>query len=77
MSEPRSQDFFPFQSAEARERFLARYAEQEADWPVPFEGRVVTSDHGETFVRISGPVEATPLSSCFRARRLRHWHGNG
>jgi pimeloyl-ACP methyl ester carboxylesterase len=61
MSEPRSQDFFPFQSAEARERFLARYAEQEADWPVPFEGRVVTSDHGETFVRISGPGEATPL----------------
>jgi len=61
MAELESHDFVPFPSAEARERFLARYAQQEATWPVPFEERILRSDCGETFVRISGPADAVPL----------------
>ena len=61
MSEVKSSAFRPFQSSEAREGYLAHYAAKENSWPVEFEARIVESDDGETFVRISGPVDAPPL----------------
>ncbi|MDC3959082.1 alpha/beta fold hydrolase [Polyangium jinanense] len=51
----------PFRSAEARERFLARYDERAARWPVPCEGRTIETSLGRTFVRVSGRAGAPPL----------------
>jgi pimeloyl-ACP methyl ester carboxylesterase len=52
----------PFKSAEARERYLAFYADAAArQWPLPSEERTVTTADGETFMRISGPADAPPL----------------
>ncbi|MDI1434546.1 alpha/beta fold hydrolase [Polyangium sorediatum] len=53
--------FHPFRSAEARARFLARYDERAARWPVPCEGREVDTSLGRTFVRVSGRAGAPPL----------------
>lgn len=51
----------PFRSAEARDRYLAFYDSRAASWPVASEARMVTTDMGQTLVRISGPEGATPL----------------
>lgn len=51
----------PFRSAEARARFLARYDERAARWPVPCEGRTIDTSLGRTFVRVSGRAGAPPL----------------
>jgi pimeloyl-ACP methyl ester carboxylesterase len=51
----------PFRSTEARDRYLARYDAQAAAYPVASEARLVHTDHGDTLVRISGPVERPPL----------------
>ena len=61
MSSVAQPDFHPFRSPEARERYLAFYETQAAKWPVPSETRVVQTDDGETFVRMSGPVDGPPL----------------
>jgi pimeloyl-ACP methyl ester carboxylesterase len=61
VSEAKSPEFRPFRSAEARDRYLARYDATEKSWPVPFESRTVETDHGTTFARISGPSDALPL----------------
>ncbi len=52
---------YPFRSAEARDRYLAHYDERAESWPVASETRMVHTDHGQTFVRISGPVDGPPL----------------
>ena len=54
-------EYHPFRSAEAGERYLARYDERAAKWPVPSESRVVETSWGQTFVRVSGPADARPL----------------
>lgn len=54
-------EFHPFRSAEARERYLSRYDEAAASWPILSETRMVSTEHGETFVRVGGPSEAPPL----------------
>ncbi|MDI1450262.1 alpha/beta hydrolase [Polyangium sp. 6x1] len=51
----------PFRSPEDRARFLARYEERAARWPVPCEGRHVDTSLGRTFVRVSGRAGAPPL----------------
>lgn len=53
--------YHPFRSAEAKAEYLAHYDEAAKDWPVPSEGRMVDTSYGQTFVRISGPVDAPPL----------------
>ncbi|MDI1480431.1 alpha/beta hydrolase [Polyangium sp. y55x31] len=53
--------YHPFRSAEARARFLARYDERAARWPVPCEGRTIDTSLGRTFVRVSGRAGAPPL----------------
>ena len=55
------EEFRPFSSPEARERFLAHIEVLERSWPVEHEGRMVITDDGKTFVRISGPVAAPPV----------------
>lgn len=52
---------FPFRSARAKERYLARYDAQAKAWPVPSEERRVQTSFGETFVRVSGPEAAPPM----------------
>lgn len=52
---------WPFTSKEARERYLAHYDATEKSWPIPWENRTVSTDPGETYLRISGPASAPPL----------------
>ncbi len=51
----------PFRSAEAKTEYLARYDEMAKAWPVPSENKMVDTSYGQTFVRMSGPVDAPPL----------------
>jgi pimeloyl-ACP methyl ester carboxylesterase len=57
----RLRESHPFRSTEARNRYLARYDAQAAAYPVAWDARMVHTDHGDTLVRISGPVEGPPL----------------
>lgn len=61
MSEETLQEFRPFTSQQAREHYLAHYEALEKAWPVESENRTVTTEHGTTFVRVSGPAGAPPL----------------
>jgi pimeloyl-ACP methyl ester carboxylesterase len=61
MSAARSQELHPFVSSEARDRYLTRYDEAARSWPIPSEGRSVPTEFGQTFVRISGPLDGPPL----------------
>jgi pimeloyl-ACP methyl ester carboxylesterase len=51
----------PFRSLKTRDEYLAYYDERAKKWPIPSETRMVATSFGETFVRISGPVNAPPL----------------
>jgi pimeloyl-ACP methyl ester carboxylesterase len=51
----------PFRSEGAKHRFLTFYDNAAKNWPVPSETRMIDTSHGQTFVRISGPVDAPPL----------------
>lgn len=51
----------PFRTARAREEYLALYDRQARKWPVASESRMVETSYGQTFVRISGTVDAQPL----------------
>jgi len=51
----------PFKSQEARSRYLTLYDSQARDWPVVSEELTISTDDGDTFMRISGPVDAPPL----------------
>jgi hypothetical protein len=54
-------EYHPFRSRRARERFLAIYDMKAKQWPVASESRQVATSFGQTQVRISGPAEAPPL----------------
>ena len=54
-------DYHPFRSTDARDRYLDFYDSQFESWPVASENRTVRTADGDTFVRISGPVDAPPL----------------
>lgn len=51
----------PFRSAKAKAEYLALYDEAAKSWPVTSECRTVDTSYGQTFVRVSGPVDALPL----------------
>lgn len=51
----------PFKSAAKRDRYLASYDARAARWPVPSKEMFVDTSWGETFVRISGPEDGSPL----------------
>lgn len=52
---------YPFKSAAAREKYLSFYEAHAVAWPVASEARMVETEDGRTFVRISGPTDAPPL----------------
>jgi pimeloyl-ACP methyl ester carboxylesterase len=54
-------EYHPFRSERARERYLAIYDEREKTWPVPFETKTIETSFGSTYVRISGPENASAL----------------
>ncbi|HEX2909046.1 MAG TPA: alpha/beta hydrolase [Phototrophicaceae bacterium] len=53
--------YHPFRSAEAQAEYLAQYEAAAQAWPIPSECQMVDTLYGQTFVRISGPVDAPPL----------------
>lgn len=53
--------YHPFRSAKAKAEYLALYDEKAKAWPVASECRMIDTSYGQTFVRISGPVDAPPL----------------
>jgi len=55
------EDYHPFKSAAAKEQFLKAYERRAKDWPVESTNRMIKTEYGPTFVRISGPDTAPPL----------------
>jgi pimeloyl-ACP methyl ester carboxylesterase len=55
------EDYHPFKSAEAKEQFLKVYDQRAKNWPVPSTNRMIQTEYGQTFVRISGPDTAPAL----------------
>ena len=53
--------YHPFRSAKAKQRYLERYDSIAKNWPVDSETRMIDTSYGRTFVRISGPADASPL----------------
>lgn len=53
--------YHPFRSERAKQRYLEFYDAIAKDWPVESETRMIDTSYGQTFVRISGPVDAPPL----------------
>ena len=53
--------YHPFRSVEAKERYLLLYDSIAKKWPIDSESRMVDTFYGQTFVRISGQVDAPPL----------------
>jgi len=53
--------YHPFKSEKAKERYLAFYDTEAEKWPVESETRMFDTSYGQTFLRISGPVDAQPL----------------
>ena len=51
----------PFQTAEAKEQFLAAYDARAQQWPIPSETTLINTSYGKTFVRISGLANNPPL----------------
>lgn len=53
--------YHPFRSERAKQRYLAFYDSIAENWPVDSETKMIETSCGQTFVRISGPVDAHPL----------------
>ncbi len=54
-------EYHPFKSESAKQEYLSYYEAKAKAWPLDSEERMVNTSYGETFVRISGPVDAPPL----------------
>ena len=54
-------DFHPFKSVEAKTQYLAFEDKMAKKWPILSEERTVRTSYGQTFMRISGPVNGKPL----------------
>jgi formylglycine-generating enzyme required for sulfatase activity len=55
------EEYHPFTSSESKNAYYEFYDSQERRWPVPFRTQTVKAADGETYVRLSGRGEATPL----------------
>jgi len=53
--------FHPFRSQKAKERYLQHYEMRARSWPVASELLTIDTSFGQTFVRVSGPINAKPL----------------
>lgn len=56
-----SQSFHPFRSAQAKQQYLAFYDQRAAGWTVTSETKMIDTSFGQTFVRISGVKNSSPL----------------
>lgn len=54
-------EYHPFKSPDAKEQYTAMYKNKLNEWPVPYESKIIDSSIGDTFVQISGPIDAPPL----------------
>jgi pimeloyl-ACP methyl ester carboxylesterase len=54
-------DYHPFKSSEAKIRYLAFEDKMAKKWPIISEEKTVRTSYGQTFMRISGPVNGQPL----------------
>jgi len=53
--------YHPFRSPEAKEIFLKQYDIRAKLWPVASQTTTIETSYGQTFVRISGPVNGSPM----------------
>ena len=53
--------YHPFKSEKAKEEYLTYYDNRAKGWPIPSETKMVDTSFGQTFVRISGPSDVSPL----------------
>ncbi len=51
----------PFRSPQAKRKYLRFYDQLAEQWPSPSSTQFVSTTFGQTFVRIQGPVDGTPL----------------
>ncbi|NER83243.1 MAG: alpha/beta hydrolase [Leptolyngbya sp. SIO1D8] len=56
-----SNEFHPFRTADAKMRFLSAYDARAEQWPVASETTLIKTSYGQTFVRISGPVNGPSM----------------
>jgi len=54
-------EYHPFRSEIAKKEYLEYYDTKAKEWPIDSEERMVSTSHGQTFVRISGPKNAPAL----------------
>lgn len=54
-------EYHPFRSTTAKEQYLKLYDIRVKQWPVDSQTDFVDTSYGQTFVRMSGPVNAPPL----------------
>lgn len=54
-------EHYPFKSVKAKEQYLDHYDKRAQEWPIASEAKVVQTSYGETFIRISGPINAPSL----------------
>ncbi len=57
----KKREYSPFKSPESEEKFLRAYDEEAKAWPVQSESKMINTSYGNTYVRISGSVDAPPL----------------
>ena len=53
--------YYPFKTEEMRREYYEYYDGRAQEWPVPSEGRYIETSYGKTFMRVSGPENASPL----------------
>ena len=53
--------YHPFRSMTAKEQYLKLYDMRAKKWPVDSDTMFADTSYGQTFVRMSGPVDAPPL----------------
>jgi pimeloyl-ACP methyl ester carboxylesterase len=54
-------EFHPFKSLKAKTKYLAFEDSMVKKWPIISEEKTVKTSYGQTFMRISGPVNGQPL----------------
>lgn len=52
----------PFRSPKAKQAYLKVYDRLAEQWPTPSETRMVDTKFGQTFIRMQGPVDGSPLA---------------
>lgn len=55
------ESYHPFRSEKAKETYLTSYDEHAKRWPIASESKLVETSFGQTFVRVSGPKNGSPL----------------